>query len=181
MIYISYVTMFGVSIMDKDKLYDTMQDIEDSADYTQSLVDELVSKCCGSFDEYLKYVSDLINGGVANITDEQLDDIILTIPTHLYFVGTQQERLGIKQDMSESLRNAMYNKIFLELTGTVSAKDAQAKAQLFNEDMTTAIYKRAYSTIKAKTQTAMELLQSAKKVASRRMAELDLSKNIPQG
>ena len=170
----------GVSMVETKQLDDVLNSIDANSDYVQELVDTLVSKCCGSMDDYLVWVTDRINQGVTNITDEQLDDIILTIPTHLYFVGTQQERLGIKQDMSESLRNTMYHEIFLNTTGTVGAREATARNSLVNEDLAVAVYKRAYNTIKVKTQTAMELLQSAKKVSSRRMAELDLSKSAPQ-
>lgn len=45
--------------------------------------------------------------------------------------------------------------------------------------LTTIVYQRATKQIKAKTDTALEVLQSCKKVLTRRMSELDISNNAP--
>ena len=95
----------------------------------------------------------------------------MTIPSLCYFAGEQQERLGIRCDVSKSTRNVMYNKIFADTVGTAGVKKASADMQLFNEDIVSVIYDRAYSIIKSKISFATEILQSAKKVISRRMAE----------
>ena len=152
---------------------------ENNAQYIQSLVDDLVNKCCDKLDNYVEYVSKQMNDPDYELTSKQLDDIIMTIPAMLYYVGTQQERLGIQRDVSKSSRDLLYNKIYTETSGTAGVKKATAETELFNEDMVTTIYKSAYETIKSKVSFALELLQSAKKVISRRMTEIELSKSNP--
>ncbi len=165
--------------IDKKEIDGIIYNTENNSEYIQSLVDELVVKCCDKLDGYIEYVSKQMNDPDYELTSKQLDDIIMTIPAMLYYVGTQQERLGIQRDVSKASRDLLYNKIYSETSGTAGVKKATAETELFNEDMVTTVYKSAYETIKAKVSFALELLQSAKKVISRRMAELELSKSNP--
>lgn len=165
--------------IDKKEIDGIIYNTENNSEYIQSLVDELVVKCCDKLDGYIEYVSKQMNDPDYELTSKQLDDIIMTIPAMLYYVGTQQERLGIQRDVSKASRDLLYNKIYTETSGTAGVKKATAETELFNEDMVTTIYKSAYETIKLKVSFALELLQSAKKVVSRRMTEIELSKSNP--
>ena len=162
--------------VDIDKIPQLMNDVDNNSDYIDNIVNSLVESCCSSLDNYVSYVKDLLNNDNYTLTNRELDDIIMTIPSLCYFAGEQQERLGIRCDVSKSTRNVMYNKIFSDTIGTAGVKKASADMQLFNEDIVSVIYDRAYSIIKSKISFATEILQSAKKVISRRMAESDISK-----
>lgn len=162
--------------IDENIINDLMKDTDENATYVSDLVDSLVSKCCSTLDKYIEYVSGILNDKDYEITNTELDDIIMTIPTLLYSVGVQQERLGIKQDVSESNRMLLYNKIYAETSGTASVKKSVADAELFNESLVIIVYKRAYDIIKSKISFSFEVLQSAKKVMTRRISEQDLTK-----
>jgi hypothetical protein len=73
----------------------------------------------------------------------------------------------------------MYNKIYRETLGIASVKKAAAEDATFNENLVTTVFSSAYDTIKTKMEYATELLQSAKKVVSRRMTESDLTRFTP--
>jgi len=156
-----------------------MSTVDEDSEYIQSLVDDLVKSCCETLDEYVKWVSALLADSSIHVTNEQLDDIIMTIPTLLYFVGTQQERYGIKRDVSKASKSTLYNKIYRETVGIASVKKAAAEDATFNENLVTTVFSSAYDTIKTKMEYATELLQSAKKVVSRRMTESDLTRFTP--
>ena len=162
--------------LDEEKVQDIMKSVQENSQYVQNLVDNLVHECCDTLDEYIAYVRSLLNGEVSN---SELDDIVLTIPSLLYFVGTQQEKLGILHDVAKTNRNVLYNKLFTETVGTINAKKSAAELQLLNEDIVTMVYDHAYETIKSKVDFATEILQSAKKVISRRMSEFDISRSNP--
>lgn len=162
--------------VDEEKTQDIMNSVQEDSEYVQNLVDRLVQDCCGTLDEYIQYVKTLLNSEVSN---QDLEDIVLTIPSLLYFVGEQQEQLGIRHDVAKSNRNILYNKIFMETAGTVGAKKSVAELQLVSEDIVTMVYDRAYGIIKTKVEFATEILQSAKKIISRRMSESDISKSSP--
>ena len=169
----------GVIVMNEAKVQEILDKVGLDAEYIQSIVDELVNQCCDRLDSYVEYVSGLMNDPNYELTSVQLDDIVMTIPTILYFVGTQQERYGIKRDVSKSSRTLMYNKIYADTAGTAGVKKAAADAELFNEEIVTIIFDSTYNTIKAKVDAATELLQSAKKVVSRRMSEIELTRSAP--
>jgi alpha-D-ribose 1-methylphosphonate 5-triphosphate synthase subunit PhnI len=70
----------------------------------------------------------------------------------------------------------VFNKEYLNAPGTAGAKKAQAESKVINDDIASIIFVRAYNTIKSKVDAATEILQSAKKVVSRRISEFELSK-----
>lgn len=162
-----------------DSVQDALNDNETNSEYIQELVDVLVNKCCDKLDAYISYVAGKLNEEDYVLMDSELDDIVMTIPIQLYFVGTQQEKLGIRHDVSEANRKLLYNRIYTDTVGTANVRKSAAELQLFNEDMVIVVYERAYNIIKSKVSFATELLQSAKKILSRRMAEFELSKVTP--
>ena len=163
--------------VDPETLKQALDSVDEDSMYIDELVEQLVSSCCSSLDNYINYVKEILNDDNSNIPSATLDDIVMTIPSLLYFVGTQQEKLGIRHDVAKSTRNILFNQLFTKSVGTVNAKKAEAEIQLFNEDMATIVYDRAYNSIKTKVEFATEILQSAKKIISRRMAESDINKS----
>ena len=155
----------------------TIDDVHNSAISLDEIVDELTISCCKDLDDYIMYVKGLVDDVDTPISDAELDDIILTIPTLLYFTGNAQETLGIREDISKMDETNKYNNIFINTEGTVQAKQAYAKLQVQNETIATMVYQRACKKIKLRCDYALEILQSAKKILSRRLAELELSKS----
>ena len=166
-------------MMKVDTIEQLMDKVDEDSEYIQQIVDHLVESCCSTLDEYVKYISGLLANSSAEVTNDQLDDIILTIPTLMYFVGTQQEKYGIKRDVSKASKMIIYNKVFKETAGIQADKKSAAEKATFDEDMVATIYSSAYDTIKSKLAYATELLQSAKKVVSRRMTEIELTRFTP--
>ena len=69
-----------------------------------------------------------------------------------------------------------YNKIYVDTTGTAQVRKSTAEMQLSDYEIASIIYERAYETIDHKISYAKELLQSAKRVLSRRIASIEISK-----
>lgn len=88
----------------------------------------------------------------------------------LYFTGSVQEDLGIKEDTCKAIRQKVYSKAREQATGKIVAdKTAQA------ETMTLAIYSRAYKKVKLRMDAGYEMLNSLKKVMNKRITEMELS------
>ena len=156
-----------------------MSNTESDASYVDELVDSLVNQCCDKLDAYVAYVADILNKASESdpITDQELDDIIMTLPTQMYFASEIQEKLGIRHDVSSTNRQLMYNKLFSGAEGAIGVRKAYAETELVNEDIALIVYERAYNQIKSKLAYALELLQSAKKVLGRRVAAMELSRS----
>lgn len=155
----------------------SMRGVDVVASELDELVEAVVSKSCNELDDYITYVKALLDDETRPITDIELDDIIMTIPTLTYFAGHTQEIIGIREDIAKMNENNALSEALAEATGTVAEKQAYAKSLIQTETLTTIVYQRATKQIKAKTETALEILQSCKKVLSRRMSEAEMSKN----
>lgn len=166
--------------VNENVLFEKLEEVNINSEYVHELTDELVKSCSDKLDAYIEYVANKLNDtGSYNLTNAQLDDIVMAIPTLLYFVGTQQEKIGLKHDVSKQTRNKLYNKVYSETVGAVGVKKAAAEQFIFYEDLVTIVLDNAYQTLKSKVTYATEILQSAKKIMSRRMTETELSRITP--
>lgn len=150
--------------------------IEANSKIIDNLVNNLVSSYCSELDNYVTYIKKILDDTNTPIVDTELDDFVLTLPTLLYFVSESQEALGIREDVSKAYEKDKFNETISHTEGTVAVKTALAELETQNEYLAKVVYQRAYKKIKLRVEAAYELLQSVKKVLSRRMLALELSK-----
>ena len=94
----------------------------------------------------------------------------------MYFIGEAQEALGIREDVSKAIRQDVYNTAFSAAVGTIADKQANAELSSQSETVANIAFSRAYKKVKIRLDAASEMLQSVKKVMSRRMSEADLTR-----
>lgn len=148
---------------------DIMQNVDNISDTIKEISDKLVNKYCKDFDDLMSVIKEQLqnNGG---ITDTELEFLIMDLANILYFTGSAQEDLGIKEDTCKAIRQEVYSKAREQATGkTVADKTAQV------ETMTLAIYSRAYKKVKLRMDAGYEMLNSLKKVMNKRITEMELS------
>ena len=167
-----------VSIDDtsKDNVELVRNRVEKNSAVLMDIVNEITEPYSKDLDNYVKFISRVLADGTNPPTDEELEDMCLNLSTKIYFLSGACEQLGLKDDMSKAIKNEIYNMKRDEINGTIADKDAYAELESQQEQITNVCYSRAYKTIKAKLENAQELLQSVKKVMSRRITELELSK-----
>ena len=145
----------------------------------QELLFDIYEKPTRELDNYLEDIREQLLG--KNITTSQLEDFIITIPLHLYWLITETEELGIQEDFAKLQKNEVYNKALSIAQGKVDEKRALAE----NESQTQAIihmaYSRAYKLMKGKIEMAQELLNSCKKILTLRITDTELSNNKYSG
>ena len=174
--------------MSKDNLYALTSDIDTgviremqeivtkNSEAINQIVNQLVADYCRNLDEYVKYINKVIQDQEQPVTAEELDDFVIQLPILLYFAGEAQENLGINEDIAKAKKMEKYNNIYNQVKGTIADKTAKSEIASQTEYLTHIIYNRAYKIVKAKMEAAYELLNSCKKVISRRMAELEIGK-----
>ena len=154
---------------------DIMQKVDSISDTIRRISDGLVKKYCSDLDNFMQVTRDIITRN-ADITDVQLEQSILELANILYFTGSAQEDLGIKEDTCKAIRQEVYSKAREQATGkTVADKTAQAELIAQAETMTLAIYSRAYKKVKLRMDAGYEMLNSLKKVMNKRITEMELS------
>lgn len=150
--------------------------VEDNSVKVEKIVDELIQPYCDKLDILIGKFRDCLMDKENPVTEWELDDVCLKLPSYLYFMGEAQEKFGIKEDISKSVKMELYNQIHQRTRGTIADKQAASEAGTIEEDIVYRAYQRAYKRIKQKLEAAYELLSSIKKVMHRRMIETELAK-----
>lgn len=154
--------------------------VEDNSEKIEKVVDELIQPYCEKLDTLITKFRNCLMDKENPVTEWELDDVCLKLPSHLYFMGEAQEKFGIKEDISKSIKMELYNEIHQRTKGTIADKQAASEVGTIEEDIVYRAYQRAYKRIKQKLEAAYELLSSIKKVISRRMGEQELA-NVDSG
>lgn len=139
----------------------------------QRYVDEIVNRWTSDLDSNMKVISEHLI--VATVDDNTLQTWVLTLANTLYFSLEGLEKVGIKEDVCRHIREEVFIDARKIATGTVKDRDGEALLACTNEDMIAIIYSRAYKAIKQKVDAGYEMLNSIKKVMSKRMTEDELS------
>lgn len=151
--------------------------VENNSKTIDSIVDEIIQPYCKDLDNYVLFIKDCLKDGENPPTDGELDDFCLNLSTYIYFAGGMCEQLGIRDDISKAVWKETYHSSRAGLDkGTVADKDSLAELNSQQEQLTNICYNRAYKIMKSKVENAQELLQSCKKVLSRRMQETELTR-----
>lgn len=151
-----------------------MQKVDNISDTIKEISNELVKKYCMDLDDIMFRIRFTLEQ--CNVSDEFLETTIMDLANTLYFTGSAQEDLGIKEDTCKAIRQEVYSKAREQATGkTVADKTAQAELIAQAETMTLAIYSRAYKKVKLRMDAGYEMLNSLKKVMNKRITEMELS------
>jgi len=165
------------SNLNSSEVSETRVKVESHAKTLDNIVNDIVIPYCRDLDRYVLFVKDLLKDGERPVTNQELEDICMNLSTQIYFASGIVENLGIRDDISKALWKEIYHSTRNStITGTVADKDSIAELASQQEQLTNICYSRAYKIMKAKVDSAQELLQSAKKVLSHRMQEMELTK-----
>ena len=159
----------------KDITSSVIEEVESSGTNVKEISDKLVSSYCKDLDEIMVVISENLRDS-GSMTDTELEYYIMDLANTLYFVGTAQEDLGIKEDICKSIRQRVYSKARDEALGkTVADRTAQAELAVQGETLVLSIYSRTYKKVKLRMDAGYEMLNSLKKVMNKRIAEMELS------
>lgn len=159
-----------------DKVESTRTRVESLTSVVSSMVDEIVKEVCGELDSYMEIIDQILCNSDNPVTDRELEDFTLNIPSLLYLVSSRRENLGVKEDVSKAIYKEVYNQVREKASGTVADKDTAAELASKSEAITHIVYSRAHRAIKAKEESSWEMLNSVKKVLTRRIAEMELTR-----
>lgn len=166
--------------MDKEqelKVQEIRKKVELDAQQLQHIVDDIIRPYTQELDDYVDFVKSVITNYDEPPTAQELDDFIMNLSVFIYYASGMQEQLGIKDDIAKALYKEMYHSARDSIDkGTVADKDSLAELASQQEALTSMIYKRAYAQVKAKVAAAQEILSSVKKIISRRMSELEITR-----
>jgi hypothetical protein len=163
---------------DPEALKPVQDTIDTNSKLITEIVDDIVKKCSTELDDYMDYVRDVLHDENHSVTNTILEDITMSLPIILYNVNDQAENLSIQEDMAKAHKTEVYNNIYNNLSnGTIADKTAIAELESQAESMMQLVYQHAHKKLRAKNELGLELLQSVKKVLTKRITELEISIN----
>lgn len=164
------------STIDLDKLKSNNERVESLTAVVRDMVSEIVNRACKDLDEYMKQIDEILCDKDTPVSDTELEDFTLNLPSMLYLVSSRREELKVKEDVAKAIYKDVYNRVREKAQGTVADKDTAADLAAQSEAITVIVLQRAGSTIKTREEAAWEMLNSVKKVLTRRTAEMELSR-----
>lgn len=163
----------------ESKITDIRRRVELDSGKIEEIVDSIIKPYCEELDKYVDFIKSILKDEDNPPTAQELDDFCINLSTYLYYAGGMQERLGIKDDIARAVYKEMYHSCRDSIEkGTVADKDSLAELASQEEALVSMAYKRAYGIMKMKVAAGQELLSSVKKVISRRITELELTKIV---
>lgn len=164
------------SNVDIDKVHKNNERVESLTAVVRDMVKSIVDEACKGLDEYMAQIDEILCDKDNPVSDDELEDFTLNLPSLLYLVSARREDLKVKEDVAKAVHKDVYNRVREKAQGTVADKDTAADLAAQSEAITVIVLQRAGSTIKTREEAAWEMLNSVKKVLTRRTVELELSR-----
>ena len=150
--------------------------VEENSAELDKTINEIIERYSGELDDYMNFVRGILRNDEQPPTDAELDDFAMNLSTLIYYTSVGAEQMGIRDDLSHSVYKEAYNTArAMQKSGTVADKNTQAEIDASAERVVNIVYNKSYKILKAKVESAQEVLSSVKKVMSRRMNEAELS------
>lgn len=168
---------FNLTDEELDNVLDIKDTVEEHSKTIDTIVEGIIQPYCKDLDNYVLFIKDCLKDGENPPTSDELDDFCLNLSTYIYFAGGMCEQLGIRDDIAKAVYKEMYHTARASQDkGTVADKDSLAELASQEQFIVSSAYTRAYKTLKSKVENAQELLSSCKKVLTRRMTEMELTR-----
>ena len=174
--------------VDTDKVTELLDQTEKNSEYFNNVAKTVADKYTEHLDNLMKYYYK-VQKDSTEVTTEYLEKLYLELTNLLYFQGDKLERVGVLNDMSKAAKQEVYNKAYLDNQikdtdkknkTTVAENQAVAENAAQYESVVNSIYERAYKMVKYKVDAAYEVVNSLRKIISRRMQEVDLGSYNPK-
>lgn len=151
--------------------------LKDTSKLINELVDEVVLNYSGPFDAYIQEILETKLKNSYHLTNAEIEEMTLRIPVYLYLIATGLENLGVDGDMAKLQRQEIHNQAYLDIEGTIQDKTKYAELKSNKEQVLEIVYQRAYKKLKFKLDAAYAVHASIRKILTKRITELELSKS----
>lgn len=161
--------------IEEDSLRVCRHYVDKNSEKLNKMVEQIVLRYSSELDREVLRLKEVLSSSHA-LTADEIEKYVLLIPAYLYFAVAGLESLGMESDSAKSVRLEAFNKAIIANSGTVRDKESQAEIQSEKEQLVEMIFARAYKQLKIKTEVAMQLCMSARKVLERRIQEANIDR-----
>jgi hypothetical protein len=172
----------NLKMMSVDELNFKISVAEDDSSIVDEIASKVVSNYADDLDKLMTETHEFVTGDEYAL--KTLEEFLLKLSSTLYFVGSNLEKIGIRDDISKQLKSNKYNDTYLgtlthaeinKTKKTVAEVTAIAENESQYESAVNLIYSRAYKILKFKVESGYRMVDTLKKCMSKRIAEMQLS------
>ena len=142
----------------------------------EAIVHKIVDEKTKDVTVIIHKIRQLLKDETTELSDIEIDDILLQLPIVLYDSMEEQEIVGLELDMANQVHKEAYSEAYKLARGTIPEKNAIADLQTRAEQLEKILFDRSYKMIKQKFEMAIETLNAVKKVQAARQQRYDLNK-----
>ena len=152
-------------------------------DHAESIIGDnivtQVNNLTTELDTLMDMMHKKINKDGYEISDKELEKLIIRLPILIYELNNTLMKAGIREDLAKIIKQTNYNSSYVMQEGTIADKKASAELDIKEEILLETTWKRSVKIINQKMEIAGELLSSCKKILSKRMEEINIIKRSP--
>lgn len=151
---------------------ENQQNTKDMETVIRTIVDNKTSEVS----DIIHKIRAMLKDDTTELSDIEIDDILLQLPIVLYNAMDEQEIVGMQLDLANQIYKEAQSEAYRLARGTISDKNAVADLQTRAQQLEKILYDRSYKMIKQKFEMALETLNAVKKVQASRQQRYDLGK-----
>lgn len=149
--------------------------VEDNSDSLNNVVDEIVGKYTKELDDYIANLKVIAFSDHPDMSNSEIHQSMMAIASSMYCLVPLMEKTFLKQSIANALTEEAYNTAYIgQEGGTVEFKKSMANSKIDKEKVITLVYKHASNRIKNTYNAADAVYSALKKVASAKVAEMQL-------
>lgn len=84
---------------------DIILNVESDSNELDKIIKDIVDKYAKELDEYMAKIKMVLTNPDDNLTDNELNKIMITLCSYAYFLSTEVETVGVRQDISDAIRS----------------------------------------------------------------------------
>ena len=151
---------------------ENQQNTKDMETVIRTIVDNKTSEVS----DIIHKIRAMLKDDTTELSDIEIDDILLQLPIVLYDAMDEQEIVGMQLDLANQIYKEAQSEAYRLARGTISDKNAVADLQTRAQQLEKILYDTSYKMIKQKFEMALETLNAVKKVQASRQQRYDLGK-----
>lgn len=160
-------------MIEESKVRSIKHTVEENSQVLERVVDSIVQKYNKELDEEVEKIKLLLDDKTT-LDDSEIEHLVMRIPVFMYYASNGIETLGVESDMAKAVKLDIYNQRYMESSGTIKDKEANASYLTLNESMIEIAFQRAYKKLKTKLEMAEHVFSGAKKVLTKRMQDTEM-------
>ena len=155
-----------------DKLKES---VETNSDSLNVVVDSIVNKYTKELDDYVANLKSISFSDSPDMTNSEIYQSLMFISSSMYCLVPLMEKTFLKQSIANALTEEAYNTAYIgQEEGTVELKKSIANSKIDKEKVIALVYKHASNRIKNTYNAADNVYSALKKIASSKVAEMQL-------